>query len=537
MAKISKDTRSRLQTSLNSKEAGDEVANAIDSKNTVVTTAASNAAINTAVNNAINDLDPATLTEKTLTGLGLGVNTPITPTNTVLEGFENLQAQVDILIGGGGEVNTASNVGTGEGVFKQKVGVNLQFKSMVSGTGVSIVPNANDLTFNVALTAADVGLGNVDNTSDINKPVSTAQQSALDAKKTDSMNTNKLLGRGTIGIGSIEEITVGSGLTLTGTTLSTSGGAGANTSLSNLTATSINQNLIPSTTNNKDIGSASFRWSTIHSLDFIGLNSFSLPSTQFTKNGVSPSRYGTYAGSIYSSSGIGAVPIGIMTDTGTGLSAAPKIGIETGYVNGGTFASGGILIRTGNNAGTGAVGGITIQTGNSAAVGGNIVLKTGTYVSGAPVKIHLDSASTEVGGTLRPTSDTAYILGSQTFNWLDVHTSTIKYGTDVAVDVTQRLLVSAPIAPFWGAVSLDFNLGNLFNTSAAVVLDWSGTGLDYKSIAGINHVWQNGYTASRPVTAVFPFTPVTGTVYFDTDLGKPIWYFAGNWVDAAGTAV
>lgn len=32
------------------------------------------------------------------------------------------------------------------------------------------------------LTAASIGLGNVDNTSDANKPVSTAQQTALDGK-------------------------------------------------------------------------------------------------------------------------------------------------------------------------------------------------------------------------------------------------------------------------------------------------------------------------------------------------------------------
>ncbi|GAH20659.1 unnamed protein product, partial [marine sediment metagenome] len=38
----------------------------------------------------------------------------------------------------GGESNTASNVGTGEGVFKQKLGVDLQFKTLLAGTGVNI---------------------------------------------------------------------------------------------------------------------------------------------------------------------------------------------------------------------------------------------------------------------------------------------------------------------------------------------------------------------------------------------------------------
>ena len=42
--------------------------------------------------------------------------------------------------------------------------------------------NGHALTSNVTVTKGDVGLGNVDNTSDANKPVSTAQQTALDGK-------------------------------------------------------------------------------------------------------------------------------------------------------------------------------------------------------------------------------------------------------------------------------------------------------------------------------------------------------------------
>jgi len=49
----------------------------------------------------------------------------------------------------GGEVNTASNVGVGEGVYKQKSGVNLEYKSLIGNTGVSITNNTNDLTFKV----------------------------------------------------------------------------------------------------------------------------------------------------------------------------------------------------------------------------------------------------------------------------------------------------------------------------------------------------------------------------------------------------
>ena len=66
--------------------------------------------------------------------------------------------------GGGGEVNTASNVGAGDGVFKQKTGVDLEFKSLIGGTNISITAGANDLTIDSTgsgevNTASNVGTG------------------------------------------------------------------------------------------------------------------------------------------------------------------------------------------------------------------------------------------------------------------------------------------------------------------------------------------------------------------------------------------
>jgi hypothetical protein len=63
-----------------------------------------------------------------------------------------------------GEVNTASNVGTGDGVFKQKTGVDLEFKSFTAGTNITLTPSDNEIQINAAgggesNTASNVGTG------------------------------------------------------------------------------------------------------------------------------------------------------------------------------------------------------------------------------------------------------------------------------------------------------------------------------------------------------------------------------------------
>lgn len=45
-----------------------------------------------------------------------------------------------------GEVNTASNVGGGEGVFQSKLGLDLRFKSLIEGTGIDITSDALEIT-------------------------------------------------------------------------------------------------------------------------------------------------------------------------------------------------------------------------------------------------------------------------------------------------------------------------------------------------------------------------------------------------------
>lgn len=49
---------------------------------------------------------------------------------------------------GGGENNTASNVGAGAGVFKIKTLVDLELRSLVAGTNMSVIQSADEITFN-----------------------------------------------------------------------------------------------------------------------------------------------------------------------------------------------------------------------------------------------------------------------------------------------------------------------------------------------------------------------------------------------------
>ena len=83
---------------------------------------------------------------------------------------------------GGGQANTASNLGLGEGVFKQKTGVDLEFKTLIGGSGITLSSDGNEVTVD-----ADGGGTTVDHVSNV--------------------ATDTILGRITASSGNSEELT------------------------------------------------------------------------------------------------------------------------------------------------------------------------------------------------------------------------------------------------------------------------------------------------------------------------------------------
>jgi hypothetical protein len=103
----------------------------------------------------------------TASNLGTGEDVFAQKTGTTLE-LKSIKAGTNITLSSDaneitisstdtGEVNTASNVGTGAGVFSQKTGVDLEFKSLVAGSGITITPSSTELSIS-SVAAAGVAV-------------------------------------------------------------------------------------------------------------------------------------------------------------------------------------------------------------------------------------------------------------------------------------------------------------------------------------------------------------------------------------------
>jgi len=98
-------------------------------------------------------------------GAGSGVYASVTGSNLY---FKSLVAGTNVTItssateitiggpAGSGEANTASNLGAGTGFYSTKVGVDLQFKSLVAGSNVTISSTATEVTIASTSAAASI---------------------------------------------------------------------------------------------------------------------------------------------------------------------------------------------------------------------------------------------------------------------------------------------------------------------------------------------------------------------------------------------
>lgn len=102
--------------------------------------------------------------------------------------------------------------------------------ALVSGTNIKSIEGQSLLgSGNIDLSKSDVGLSNVDDTSDLNKPISTATQTALNAKQDTlvsatnikTINGSSILGSGNLTINNSPSLGIVTGANVTGVTAMT----------------------------------------------------------------------------------------------------------------------------------------------------------------------------------------------------------------------------------------------------------------------------------------------------------------------------
>lgn len=164
------------------------------------------------------------------------VDRTFSPVANSLWGFDSSVLPVNVTLGSGLALNATTHVLTaGVGAY-QPLNTNLtSISGLANGAGWLRNDGAGVFSYTTP-TKTDVGLSNVDNTSDAtknsavatltNKSIAGSQLTGAFTADGQTMATSRLLGRATAGTGPVEEITLGGGVTFVGGALTVTGSGG-----------------------------------------------------------------------------------------------------------------------------------------------------------------------------------------------------------------------------------------------------------------------------------------------------------------------
>jgi len=179
--------------------------------------------------------------------------------------------------------NTASNLGTGQGVFAQKVGDDLQFKSLLAGTNITLTADANNITITASndTTALNLGIGSGLFTSKSGDDLQFRSIIAnADSGISVTQNSNDLtfqLVSANVDAGKLGGVAASDFLRKSDNLASLASAVTARTNLSVYSKAEIdanvmrnNTNVLPTTDSTWSLGSNSYKWANIYADRFYG---------------------------------------------------------------------------------------------------------------------------------------------------------------------------------------------------------------------------------------------------------------------------
>ena len=331
--------------------------------------------------------------------------------------------------------NTGSNLGTGQGIFGSKVGDDLQFKSLVGGSGITLSADANEITINSsALVSSATNLGSetglfVDLTSGslnfkslaISTGLSIANTGTTVTISVDSANLNA----GTLG-GLASSVFLQKSDNLASVTDVSQ--ARTNLGVYSKTETDAkyftnSADSLPDTDNTRSVGSSSKRYSDMHAVEFHGTATYAGSVASIATHDIgglqNVDETGKASGHVLKYDGTnwvstvdgGATNLGALTDVDTA-------GIANGQVL--KFNSSTSKFEAADDSGAGG--------GSSTFVG---LSDTPNNYSGAASKFVKANAG---GNALEFVADPGYITDLTSFTTANLTENTNLYYTDARAD-------------------------------------------------------------------------------------------------------